>query len=609
MLILRNCFGFLKKLSYWFMNFTIGTKMVIVYLVVILIPTFMYSIYFYIQISNNIVNMYETGNQQLMEQAYSNFKGEISQIESTYQLFQYNRSVTQFLNGNYPSEADEIYAYLKDIQPLFAYGHASNKNIEDITIYRYRNSSIELKRYILGVDKFTGSTAVIRGIAPDKGLWVLDNEGGGNLLKYYKKCYSTNFYRELGFVQITVKSSNLLSRFNVIGKDQVLLFRHDNEWFAIRNGLLQKIDAASETNPTISYFLKSSLSEIRAGYQSNVKLLVNALQIKELDVMAVLLTPSAIIMGDSREYTPLIYLAVLLVFLSLIYYIIISSVTRRMARLAKHIRKTDHDNLSEYRGLEYKDEIGALIKSYNEMINRIGSLVNSLNIAELKKREADFYALQAQIKPHFIYNSLETIRMMAETNNDPSVADITYNLGRFMRYNLSKKKDETLLKDEIENVNNYLQIYKVSMGERLAFNININCDISLVKCPGFILQPLVENSLHHGLSSRRGRCIIEINVHENTDFMEIVICDNGVGIPEERLRIIKGVLEGAVASSELRTIGNGIGIVNVNERIKSYFGNRSGLSIESADGSGTTCRIQFERYGRALGNAADDSGR
>lgn len=599
MLILGKRFSFIKSFikrpSYWFMNFTVGTKMVIVYLVVILIPTVIYSVYFYLQISNNIISMYETGNQQLMEQAYTNFKGEISQIESTSQIFQYNKSVTQFLNGYYTTEADEIYVYLKDIQPLFAYGHASNKNIEDITIYKYRPSTIELKRYILGLDRFTGSTAVIKSIPPEKGLWVLDDEDGGNLLKYYKKCYSTNFYRELGFIQITVKSGNLLNRFNVTGNDQVLLFQHDNQWFIIRDGLLKKIDVNNEADPTIRHFFESGLSEMKDGYRSNARLLVNSLQIKELDVRAVLLTPSASVMGDSREYTPLVYLAVLLVFLSLIYYVIISSVTRRMVGLARHIRKTDHDNLTGYRDLGYKDEIGALIKSYNEMIDRIGSLVNSLNIAELKKREADFYALQAQIKPHFIYNSLETIRMMAETNDDPSVADITYNLGRFMRYNLSRRRDETLLKDEVENVNNYLQIYRVSMGERLVFSINVNCGIGLVKCPGFILQPLVENSLHHGLSSHRGRCIIEININEDGDFMEVVIGDNGVGIPEEKLKTIQGVLEGTVASSELKPKGNGIGIVNVNERIKSYFGNRSGLSIESGSDSGTTCRIRFEK--------------
>lgn len=605
MLILGKCFSFIKsfirKPAYYFMNFTIGTKMVIVYLVVILIPTVIYSVYFYLQISNNIINMYETGNQQLMEQAYSNFKGEISQIEATCQMFQYNKSVIQFLSGYYPTEADEIYVYLKDIQPLFAYGHSSNKNIEDITIYRYSAPTIELQRYILGVDKFTGSAAVVGSIPPEKGLWILDDEDGGNRLKYYKKCYSTNFYRELGFIQITVKSGDLLDRFNVIGSNQVLLFQHDSEWFTIRDGLLKKIDAENETDTTLRRFFDSGLSEMKDGYRSNTRLLVNSLQLGELDVRAVLLTPAASVMGDSREYTPLVYLAVLLVFLSLIYYGIISSVTRRMVGLARHIRKTDHDNLAEYRDLGYKDEIGALIKSYNEMINRIGSLVDSLNIAELKKREADFYALQAQIKPHFIYNSLETIRMMAEINDDPSVADITYNLGRFMRYNLSRRKDETLLKDEVENANNYLQIYKVSMGERLAFSINVNCDIGLVKCPGFILQPLVENSLHHGLSSHRGRCIIEININEDGDFTEIVIGDNGVGIPEERLKIIRGVLEGTVASSELKPKGNGIGIVNVNERIKSYFGSRSGLSIESGNDSGTTCRLRFERYGRGPG--------
>ena len=608
MRIFRKCMRTIKKLLYRFMNFKIGTKMTIVYIVIILIPTFLYSIFFYLQISRNITSMYATGNQQLMEQSYSNLKKEITQLESVYQLFQYNKSVIEFLGGYYRTEADEIYAYLKDIKPLFAYGHASNSNIEEITIYKYLDSLTTFDRYILGVERFEGRPEILDAIPPGKGIWVFNDEAETDLT-YYKKCYSANYYRELGFIQISVKSSNLLDVFSVSDSNQKVLFQHNEKWYSIQDGSMKEISASDTINPTLRYFFESGLSDADGmHYPANKKVLVNSLQIEELGVKAVLLTPVNMIAGNFKEYTPLIYLAVLLIILSFIYYIIISSITNRMTRLAGHITKTDHENLRIYNGGEFKDEIGAVIKAYNDMVNRIGSLLKSLNIAELKKKEANFHALQAQIRPHFIYNALETIRMMAEANDDPRVADITYSLGRFMRYNLSGKKDDTMLKDEIEHVHNYLQIYRVSMSERLIFNINIRCDIDQVKCPVFILQPLVENSLRHGLSNNREKCIIEIDTYEEDDFIIIRIHDNGIGIEIERLKIIKGALAGSIDPFELQPRGNGIGIVNVNERIRSYFGNRSGLAIESESGKGTTCIIKLEKTRGGFIDAVADRG-
>jgi Predicted signal transduction protein with a C-terminal ATPase domain len=589
------------------MNIPIGIKMIIGYIVVILIPICIYSVYFYVNTTNDIVKMHMAGNQQLMEQSYSNFKGKISQIESIYQLFQYNNALADFLSGYYTTEGEEVYAYLKYITPLFEYGHASNKPVKDITIYKYRKSLIDVVYYLIDIDKYKGDLKQIKSISPKQGLWFFDMDGKENLLRYYRKFYSKDFFTEVGFFQISVKASDLLGIFNLYDKAGVLLFKYDSDWFIVKNNRTIKIDEKNTTDSSVKYFFSSGLSKKNVANMEDSRLLVNTLLIKELNIQAVLLTPKSNVTGGSREYIMFAYLGILLIILSLIYYAIINSFTGRVVKLARHIRGTDHENLKGYPGETYRDEVGDLTKSYNGMIDRIGALMNSVNIAELKKKEADFYALQAQIKPHFIYNSLETIRMMAEVNGDISVADITYSLGRFIRYNLSKKKNETLLKDEIENVRNYLQIYKVSMGERLQFNIEINTGIEAVKCPGFILQPLVENSIHHGLSSVRGICIIEIEVYEDDEFIIIVISDNGIGIQEDRLKTIAGVLEGVMDPMELKPKGNGIGIVNVNERIKAYFGGRSGLCIYNGSISGTTCKVRFDKNGRRLLNAVDDS--
>ena len=164
------------------------------------------------------------------------------------------------------------------------------------------------------------------------------------------------------------------------------------------------------------------------------------------------------------------------------------------------------------------------------MIIRIRDLISDLNIAELKKKEADFYALQAQIKPHFIYNALETVRMTAEINDDEEVADLTYSLGCFIRYNLTTGSEDSTLDKEFENAENYLQIYKVSLGSRLDYSLDYNQSISEIRCPAFILQPLVENCIHHGLSDAKTSIKIDIYTNETPDEMCVTIADNGTGI-------------------------------------------------------------------------------
>jgi len=608
MLVFEKLRSFFRKLANRFMDFSIGIKMSIVYIVVILIPTILYSGYFFIQTTENIINIYEASSQQLLEQSYANFKTEISVLESTYRLFQYNSSIIDFLSGYYTTESEEVYTYLKDVRPLFAYAHASNGHIEDITIYKFRKTLVDYQHLIKDVEQFGGNTDIIAKVSPDQGKWVFDTNSNEKYMRYYRKLYSTDFEQELGFIEISVKSEELFNMFNVTNDNQIFLLNQGSAWYVIQNGLiLNRINRNNLSNPLLQYFFDSGISDMNNGKHSYRKLLVHFIKMSDLDAEVYLLTSMEDVMGKSKDYAPLFYLAILLVILTLIYYVMISSVTSRIVRFAKHIRRADHDHLYEYKCTEHKDEVGLLIKSYNEMIVRIGSLINSVNIAELKKKEADFYALQAQIKPHFIYNSLETIRMMAEMNDDSTVADMIYNLGRFMRYNLSRKKRDIRLRDEIENVRSYLQIYKASMGERLDFHIHVNCDIDSVKCPGFILQPLVENCFHHGLSSIRRKGIIEVSVTEDNEYVIIYIKDNGAGIQEDRLKVIKGVLDGVVNSSELDPSGNGIGIVNVNERIKSYFGERSGLSIDSKIDVGTTCRIQLEKIGGVIENADDDS--
>lgn len=155
-----------------------------------------------------------------------------------------------------------------------------------------------------------------------------------------------------------------------------------------------------------------------------------------------------------------------------------------------------------YTGPVGKDEFGYLISNYNAMIARIDELVNRVQKVEILKKDAEFKMLQAQIQPHFLYNTLETMRMLARANDDSTVSEMAYSLGSLMRYSLSRK-DNTTIGEEWEYLRQYLAIHKIRMPD-LQIEWEKDEAATSIPCPRFILQPLVENSILHGFSKRRG---------------------------------------------------------------------------------------------------------
>lgn len=164
------------------------------------------------------------------------------------------------------------------------------------------------------------------------------------------------------------------------------------------------------------------------------------------------------------------------------------------------------------------------------MIGRVDELTQMVAQTELLKKEAEIKMLQAQINPHFLYNTLETMCMLATLNDDHEVADIGQKLGKLLRYSLSKTKDVSTLGEELENVRHYLDIHKVRMGDKLQIDFRIDEEALQLPCPRFILQPLVENSLLHGFKNLRGPANLRLEMIEQAAGVMLNISDNGTDL-------------------------------------------------------------------------------
>ncbi len=231
------------------------------------------------------------------------------------------------------------------------------------------------------------------------------------------------------------------------------------------------------------------------------------------------------------------------------------------------------------------DEITELGLSFNIMIGKIRDLLASKIKEQENLKKAEMRALQAQINPHFLYNTLDTIIWMAESKKYKQVIEIVSALSKFFRISLSKGRDWITIAEEIEQTTSYLTIQKIRYGDVLDFYIDIDDKVGENTILKLILQPLVENALYHGIKNKRQGGTIYVRAkmkNENEILLEVE--DNGIGFTEEKLAQIEEEL--ADDSGEIR-MESGFGIGNVNKRIKLYYGKQYGLSVKSKYYTGT----------------------
>lgn len=264
---------------------------------------------------------------------------------------------------------------------------------------------------------------------------------------------------------------------------------------------------------------------------------------------------------------------------------ILTGVVNPILRLKGHIDLADEGHLSERAEVLNHNETGALSKSFNKMLDRIENLMGEVVNEQEEKRKYELQALQAQINPHFLYNTLDSIIWMAEAKNS-DVVPMTEALAKLFRISLNKGNEFIRIEDEMEHVRNYLVIQSMRYTDKFTYHIEINDEVRYCKTIKLIVQPIVENSIYHGIKKKRGKGRIDILACRKNEKLCIRVRDDGNGMNEETCQAIL-----TKDSKFENTSGSGIGVKNVNERIQLYFGKEYGLRYTSALGEGTTAEL------------------
>jgi two-component system sensor histidine kinase YesM len=237
--------------------------------------------------------------------------------------------------------------------------------------------------------------------------------------------------------------------------------------------------------------------------------------------------------------------------------------------------------------VEYENELGILTTTFNQMTKRIKALIIENKLSEKAKRKSELEALQAQINPHFLYNTLDSIVWMGEAGRSEEVVKMTSSLAKLFRISINKGEEYVTLKQEMEHVESYLTIQQMRYGDKLNYTIEVDESLLSTRLVKILIQPIVENAIYHGIKKLPGPGLIQIRVIKVEDnathdpYMFIEIEDDGMGMDEAT---ITKLLNGEISPEGK---ASGVGVYNVDQRIKLYYGDDYGLHIESELFEGT----------------------
>jgi two-component system sensor histidine kinase YesM len=575
-----------------FMNdLKLRTKLFLSFGCVVLIPVLIVGVFLTSELRNMALN-------NALEQITANVDrvkkrtGDMLNVpyDISYRLSSDNR-LEEVANHRYESVYNVVQAYWN--YPDFREFVRLYKEISSVRLY-IENPTVLDNWEFLQADQTIVQEKWYQNALAQKGLiswnYILDSRNNQYYLSLIRKIDFLN-QRTSGVLVINVNTDMLNSILNQEAFETLIV--DENDIIVASNRMNMQGKTLHDINFTpISYSDKQGPYDVTIDGQPS-KMLIDDWHpggsFNSLRIISIFTVESIV-----REANHIIVLAfsviisALVMAILLIYYFS-RLLAGRMLHLSKHISKVASGNLGVTLVIDGNDEIGQLARQFNHMVRNIKELMVEVQESnrqkseiELRQNEIKFKMMASQINPHFLFNALESIRMKSHLRGQGDIAQVVRMLGKMMRKNLEVGNGKIELQSEIETVNCYLAIQKFRYDDRLTFELNVDPGAAQLRIPPLIIQPLVENSVVHGLENRIEGGIVRVDIRVEGQQIIVQVSDNGAGIPESRMHEIRQLLE---SKEDVET--SSIGLRNVHLRLQLTYGPSYGLTIASQIGFGT----------------------
>lgn len=586
---------FLKKFFY---NISIRSRLLIYFISLIVLPTSIITITVYYRSTDIITEEIDSSLKNNLDVIQSSLTKKMDNIYDIMCNIYLNQDVIRILSSEHPMSQTEIVSEMNTLDKVLESYQIDNLgdnllipklylfNRPEYLMYNFSekvsdsgilerekwflNMPAESKYIIVGLNKVVISSMTLDTLKIARRLLALYNP---NLP------YAGVMTIDVGlneFVSILNKPTPNSSIFIIDASNNIILspVKKQLGQNLADKSYINKINTVSGTDYN-SFIEKIDGSDILVSYQ----------KIKSLPWTIIALSPMNELNGKLINFNRIMFVVIIIcgvLAFAMVLYLSenISYPIRKLVKSMSVVRNGNFDISIDY---QRNDEFSYLINTYKKMVHDINDLMQKLYVSEANKREAELKLLQAQINPHFLYNTLDSINWLSLKYNATDISTMVTSLSDFFRYSLSKGKNIIPLSEEKIQAESYLIIQKIRFRDKLDYTINLPVDILDFLTVKLIMQPIVENSIIHGIEKRRGKGNISINAENIAGIIEIVITDNGAGADVDELNSI--LQENTVSSS--------FAIRNVNERIKHFFGADFGIKFYNNDGSGVKVIIRF----------------
>lgn len=408
-------------------------------------------------------------------------------------------------------------------------------------------------------------------------------------------------YAALVKIELENKSINsVLANYKPSPESKICILDHNNQ-------VILSSDPLSNVEESFIQKLNLNSDNSRIMDSAGGKVLVSSKLMDNIDWRILNITNLSEINSDQIRLTRIVVLILIICMTTalLAAYFLSRYISSPITKLVASMRTVKGNNFDINLKYNKKDEFGYLIRQYKQMIGQIKDLIEKLTISDLKKQNAELLAkdaqlrfLQAQINPHFLYNTLDSINMYAIKYKAPVISDMIRSLANFYRYSLSKGRSVITLEEEINHTHSYLEIQSMWFGSKLSYRIDIPREFRRSRIVKLVIQPLVENSIIHGIHPEKSELEITITAKQVDDKIVILISDNGIGADVEKLNQL-------LESTEPRE--NSFAIRNVHRRLQSTFGECYGIRYTRNGTEGITVEVLIPKNYTSEDNDANSS--
>lgn len=610
MFILKKVKGLaeiLKRLS-------LQQKLIALYITIIIIPIIIFTTIYSNDVYDRAINEIRNKNENELEIEQVHIKNNIETMRRTAQMVVADMEFLDFVKSRNEANVDQLLDFKMNELSNVTRLQNNNPAIENIRVYTTNPHVTEMWPILFTEKRIMNKPwrgEVIRRNGME--LWWFDQQTEDVLERMPSQNASKiSLLRELeypkdehlGIIEINMFLKNFFPKmFGTKSDPGSVYIVLDKDMNMIRNYQHTFLeDEGIDQERLKKEFLKSKQDGTGSFefVNNNTPYLVITAQIEDLEAYMLNVISLEGLYAETAKTKHILLgaIIILVVILSMFTYVLISLLLKKMYRLKDSMQRVGKGDFNTEVDISGHDEIAVLSFHFKSMLGKINSLIADAVNKQAVAKETELKALKTQIDSHFLYNTLENIKMMAEIEGKYEISDAVTSLGEMMRYNLRWKNDFVILEEELNYIKNYIEIMNLRMDGLLNLNIEVPEEMLEQEVLKMSLQPIIENAVKHGISPKHptSPCMLDIRAEYEDGSAIILIRDNGVGMSQAQCARLNDKIQGNIdnpADASQKGNGNGIGIINVNERIKLYYGDGYGVSVTSAEGEFTAVKIKM----------------